>query len=200
MLLAAEKIANYYFPDRVLHGSFFDRLFEWQGGSKVRQYECMCRVCEGKHQIAFRGEPYPDLEDVFLRDCPFCKEKTKHTRVLTRRAAAELRRKQQEEDLRASIAEQCAAHGFQCRFLYQSVIVTTELADWCFDYHQPRITLYHESTVKRNFETGNFAKAHVQFSARKISPSDVIDYIAAHDAWRSEKLKSDKAVEFRCEF
>ena len=61
------------------------------------------------------------------------------------------------------------------------------LADWCFDYHQSRITLYHESTVKINFETGDYAKSHLQFANRKMKPLDVIDYIAAHDAWRAEK-------------
>lgn len=80
--------------------------------------------------------------------------------------------------LRQSIADRCAELGFRCRFLYQSVIVMTPLSDWCFDYHERKITLYHESTVKINFATGDYAKAHMQFHARKMTPLVVLSYIA----------------------
>ena len=153
----------------------------------MRHYECECMNCGAKRQVVFTAEPYPEIGDVFLCVCSGCKQETPHTRVLTRKASAELKRKQQEEDLRNSIAEKCAEHGFTCRFLHQSVIVTTELADWCFDYHDSRITLYHESTIKVNFKTGDYAKAHVQFAGKKIAPLDVIAYIADHDAWKAEK-------------
>ncbi len=83
----------------------------------------------------------------------------------------------------------CNEKGFSCRFLYQSVIITTDLSDWCFDYHLSRITLYHESTIKINFTTGNYAKAHVQFRNRKMTIPEVIDYIAKHDLWRKESEK-----------
>ena len=111
------------------------------------------------------------------------------TRVLTRKAAAELRRRQAEADLRQSILDRCAEHGFQCRFLYQSVIITTPLSDWCFDYHTPKKILYHESTTKINFATGDYAKAHVQFRDRRMSPIEVIDYIADHDSWKAAQTK-----------
>ena len=153
----------------------------------MRHYECECMNCGAKRQIAFKVEPYPEIGDVFIFACSSCGEETQHTRSLTQKAAAELRRKQQEADLRNSIVEKCSAYGFKCRFLYQSVIVTTNLADWCFDYHESRITLYHESTVKINFKTGNYAKAHVQFEKRKMKPLEVIDYIASHDAWKTER-------------
>ena len=153
----------------------------------MRHYECECMKCGAKHQIAFKDEPYPEIGDVFVFACSSCGEETQHTRSLTRKAAAELRRKQQETDLRNSIAEKCSEYGFNCRFLYQSVIVTTNLADWCFDYHESRITLYHESTIIINFETGDYAKAHIQFANKKIAPLDVIAYIADHDAWRAKK-------------
>ena len=111
------------------------------------------------------------------------------TRVLTRKAAAELRRRQAEADLRQSILDRCAEYGFQCRFLYQSVIITTPLADWCFDYHTPKKTLYHESTNKINLVTGDYAKAHVQFRDRRMSSIEVIDYIADHDLWKAAQTK-----------
>lgn len=155
----------------------------------MRHYECVCKKCGIKRQILFRGEPYPEIDELFLLDCSSCQEKTQHTRSLTRKAIAELRRKQQEADLRASIAAKCAEYGFQHRFLYQSVIITTSLADWCFDYHDARITLYHESTIKINFETGNYAKAHVQFRNKKITPAEVIDYIQKHDEWKANRSK-----------
>lgn len=153
----------------------------------MRQYECQCMSCGTKRQVAFKVEPYPELGDVFLVTCRTCQAETSHSRVLTRKAKAEVHRRQQEEDLRNSIGEKCSAYGFSYRFLYRSVIVTTPLADWCFDYHNSLITLYHESTIKINFETKNYAKSHVQFADRQINPLDVIDYIAAHDEWRQQK-------------
>lgn len=36
-----------------------------------------------------------------------------------------------------------------------------------FDYHRPRKTLYHESTIKVNFVTGDYAKSHKQFKSEK---------------------------------
>lgn len=135
--------------------------------------------------MAFREEPFPDIGETFLHSCPICGKETEYTRVLTKKAAAEQRRKQQEQDLRKSIIEHCTAYGFQCRFIYESVIITTNLADWCFDYHMSRITLYHESTFKVNLATGDYAKSHVQFRDKKITPLEVIDFIAEHDAWRA---------------
>lgn len=153
----------------------------------MRQYECECTKCGNRRQITFHAEPYPEVGDVFDFCCSSCQEETQHTRSLTRKTMAELRRKQQETELRDSLVEKCQEYGFKCRFLYQSVIITTDLVDWCFDYHSSRITLYHESTIKVNFETGNYAKAHIQFADRKIKPLEVIDYIAAHDSWRAKR-------------
>ena len=82
-------------------------------------------------------------------------EKLFFSRTLTRKTANELKKKQAESDLQQSIVERCNHYGFQYRFLYQSVIVTTPLSDWCFDYHHNKITLYHESTTKINFATGD---------------------------------------------
>ena len=156
----------------------------------MRHYECVCSQCGIRRQLAFRAEPFPEIGDVFLFACASCGEETEHTRVLTKKAAAELRRRQQEEALRDSIMKQCAEHNFRCRFLHQSVIITTDLSDWCFDYHESRITLYHESTVKINFATGNYAKAHVQFASRKITPQEFIEYIAKHDARKAGSPES----------
>ena len=151
----------------------------------MRHYECECLKCGRKAQIAFQSAPYPEIGEAFVRFCPSCSEETQMQRVLTWKAAAELRRRQAEADLRQSILARCAEHGFQCRFLYQSVIIATPLSDWCFDYHTPKKTLYHESTTKINFTTGDYAKAHVQIRDRHMSPIEVIDYIAVHDSWRA---------------
>ena len=113
--------------------------------------------------------------------------KTIHTRVLTRKTQAELRRRQEEEDLKKSISDQCARHGFTCRFLYQSVIITTPLADWCFDYHEKYKTLYHENTPNTKYLTGHYVKAHTQFKGKKMTVSAVIEYIASHEGWRAEQ-------------
>ncbi|MBR5109725.1 MAG: hypothetical protein IK099_05980 [Clostridia bacterium] len=37
------------------------------------------------------------------------------------------------------------------------------ISSWQFQYHESRKTLRHESTVKINFETGDYAKTHEQF-------------------------------------
>lgn len=151
----------------------------------MRQYECKCLNCGRKRQFAFTP-PYPQFRETFLRHCAACDSDTVHTRVLTKKTASELRAAAHENALRQSIIDKCTEKGFQCRFLHQSVIVTTHLADWCFDYHEVRITLYHESTIKVNLKTGDYAKAHVQFREQKMKPLDVIEYIAAHDAWRAK--------------
>ena len=151
----------------------------------MRHYECECLKCGRKAQIAFPSEPYPEIGEAFVRFCPSCSEETQMQRVLTRKAAAALRRRQAEADLRQSILDRCAEYGFQFRFLYQSVIITTLLSGWCFDYHTPKKTLYHESTTKINLTTGDCAKAHVQFRDRCMTPAEVIDYIAVHDSWRA---------------
>ena len=92
-----------------------------------------------------------------------------------------------EEDLKKSISDQCARHGFTCRFLYQSVIITTPLADWCFDYHEKYKTLYHENTPNTKYLTGHYVKAHTQFKGKKMTVSAVIEYIASHEGWRAEQ-------------
>ena len=156
----------------------------------MRHYECECLKCGRKAQIAFQAEPYPEIGETFVRFCPSCSEETQMTRVLTKKAAAELRRRQAEADLRQSILDRCAEYGFQCRFLYQSVIITTPLSDWCFDYHAVKKTLYHESTTKINFATtGDYARAHVQFRDRRMTPIEVIDYIADHDLWKAAQVR-----------
>lgn len=152
----------------------------------MREYECVCLQCGSKQQHTFPTEPYPEPDDIFMRFCRICQENTKHQRTLTQKALAALRKKQQEDDLRETIVKKCMEYGFHCRFLYQSVIVMTNLSDWCFDYHLRQITLYHESTVKINFATENYAKAHIQFAKKKITPTEVIEYIAKHDALRAK--------------
>ncbi len=161
----------------------------------MQQYECICLTCKHKTQILFPGEPYPKLGEEFSARCSVCETETPHTRVLTKKAVAELHRQEAEQQLRQSITDKCAALGFTCRFYYQSVIITTPVCDWCFDYHQSRVTLYHESTVKINFQTGNYAKSHTQFKDRKMSPLKVIDYIAAHDRWRMKENQAKTHTE-----
>lgn len=158
----------------------------------MRQYLCECLSCGFHRQQHFIEEPYPEFGDIFPAYCPNCNNEQDHTRMLTRKAAAELRRCQEEEKLKNSIIALCEGYGFKCRFLYQSVIITTPIADWCFDYHETRKTLYHESTTKVNFATGDYAKAHTQFKGKKMSVEQVIEYIAKHDAWRAGKMNVPK--------
>ena len=153
----------------------------------MRQYLCECQVCKLQHNVLFPAAPYPEFREPFDALCKCCQSTTPHQRVLTRKTLSELRRNQAENELKKSIEDECAKHGFRCRFLYESVIITTHLADWCFDYHQKEVTLYHESTIKINFETGEYCKAHCQFRNRKMTPMQVISYIAAHEVWREKR-------------
>lgn len=102
----------------------------------VRHYECECLICRAKSTLIFHEEPFPEVGQEFLYHCPSCGKETYYTRSMNKKAIAELHRKQQEEDMKRSIILKCDEYGFQYRFLYQSVIITTALADWCFDYHQ----------------------------------------------------------------
>ena len=158
----------------------------------MRNHESECLRCGLVRQLTFFQEPYPEYGDVFHYFCKSCQDTTEHTRTMTRKTASELRRKQIEQDLRQSIIDKASEYGFTCRFLYQSVIITTHLADWCFDYHENKITLYHESTVKIHFKTGDYAKAHKQFAERKMSPLEVVDYIAEHEKWKAERFKDTR--------
>ena len=149
----------------------------------MRQYLCECMTCGWQKNMRF-DEPYPRMGDLFPRHCDYCKEDTIFTRTMTRKAQAEMNRIAEENALQESIRDRCAGYGFDCRFYLESVIVTTPVASWQFQYHEKLKTLRHESTVKINFETGDAAWSHVQFRDRKMSNDEVIDYIAKHDEWR----------------
>ena len=97
---------------------------------------------------------------------------------LTKKVETELRNQKAEEDLQQSIIDCCKKYGFTCRFLYESVIVTTPISSWQFAYHESKKTLRHESTTKINFDTGDYAFTHEQFRDKKMSCEEVSDYIA----------------------
>ena len=161
-------------------------------GLTVRCCLCKCLTCGEDDQIHLDVDHFPEPEQSFPAFCKICGEETLHRRVATRRLIAEQNRQKQEHALRQEILKMCSEKDFSCRFLYKSVIITTPLADWAFDYHLPKKTLYHESTVKINFTTGDYAKAHVQFRDKKMTVSEVIEYIAAHDAAK-QRTKKDAA-------
>ena len=92
----------------------------------MRQYECKCLNCGRKRQVSF-AEPYPQFGETFLKHCTSCASDTVHTRVLTRKTASELRTAAYENALRQSIIDKCTEKGFKCRFLYRSVIITTQV-------------------------------------------------------------------------
>ena len=168
-------------------------------GILLRHYESECTVCRSETQIAFSTEPYPEYGDRFRHFCPICETETEHSRTLTKKTTAQLRGNQEEQERREEIMDLCEKEGFSCHFLRQSVIITTDLSDWCFDYQQSKITLYHESTSKINFAAGNYTKAHVQFRNRKMTIPEVIDYIDGHDRWRKEsENKIYKAEKSSC--
>ncbi|MBR1457150.1 MAG: hypothetical protein IJ594_08360 [Oscillospiraceae bacterium] len=160
----------------------------------MRQHICTCLLCGGQNHLSFE-EPYPQFGQQLVRFCRHCGKDTPQTMTMTRKIAAELRKKKAEEDLKQSIVSYCQKYGFTCRFLYESVIITTPVSSWQFPYHAPRKTLRHESTVKINFATGDYAKTHEQFSNRKMTCEEVIDYIAAHDEWRQREAEKHVAEE-----
>lgn len=150
---------------------------------------CTCLKCGSQNGFGFE-EPFPKYGDQFIRYCKHCQENTTQTMILTKNVAKELHKKEVERELKQSIIDYCKKYGFICRFLYESVIVTTPISSWQFQYHEGRKTLRHESTVKINFATGDFAKTHEQFHNRKMTNEEVIDYIFAHDKFRERQVKS----------
>lgn len=154
----------------------------------MRQYLCECMTCGRQKNMHFE-EPYPLMGDMFSHYCDYYQEDTIFTRTVTKKAQAEMNRIAEENALQESIRDRCDSYGFNCQFYLESVIITTPLASWQFQYHEKLKTLRHESTVKINFETGDAAWSHVQFRDRKMSNDEVIDYIAAHDAWKQKEKK-----------
>ena len=152
----------------------------------MRQYLCECMVCHKQRNIHL-DEPFPAPAASFTSLCTACGTDTPHTRVLTRKAMAEIRAAQEEAALRQAIIDCCEKHGFTVRFLYESVIITTPISSWQFGYHDRLKTLRHESTYKVNLKTGDPAKTHEQFRNKKMTNEEVIEYIAAHDQWRQSQ-------------
>lgn len=152
-------------------------------------YTIRCSKCGKEYPIRDNGNDLPEPDEVISHWCKECEMETSHSYVLTRKFRAALRQKQKEEEQKQYIRNLCEGYGFTCRFLYQSVIITTPLSDWCFDYHESQITLWHESTIKVNFDTGDYAKAHCQFRKRKMTEAEVIKYISEHEKWVSKNRK-----------
>ena len=75
----------------------------------MRQFVCECLNCGLKKTRQFKEEPYPEYGEVFVAHCKVCDSDQNHTRVLTRKTQAELRRRQEEEDLKKSIRPMCEA-------------------------------------------------------------------------------------------
>ena len=108
--------------------------------------------------------------------------------VLTRKMKVRLRREAEEERLKEGIRKRCILYGMSCKFYLESVIVCSPVAKWQFAYHDRLKTLWHESTVKINFETGDYAAMHNQFRNRRLTCEEVIDYIARHDGLSATSL------------
>jgi len=156
----------------------------------MKAFECMCSECGYITQVTFTNYEYPQLGVQFESYCRQCEADTGFVRVPTRKALAEQKRQYEEQVIQKKIKELCEQYGFGCRFVYQSVVITTPIAEWSFDYHKNKVTLYHESSVKINRETGLYARTHVQFRDRKMNFEDVLKYIATHDKWRKNELLS----------
>ena len=62
-------------------------------------------MCGAKRQTAFNEEPYPEYGEEFVVRCSCCAAETAHTRVLTKKTAAEIRKKAAEDSLRQSIID-----------------------------------------------------------------------------------------------
>ena len=81
----------------------------------MRDYECECLKCHNKQQMGFT-DSFPEYGDHFTAHCKHCDEDTVFTRGLTRKTKSELRRKQEEEELKKAIQNRCQEQGFTCSF------------------------------------------------------------------------------------
>ena len=156
----------------------------------MRHYECECLSCHSKQQLGF-NEPYPEYGDQFAYFCKLCGKESIFSRVLTRKAQSELRRKQDEADLQSGICEYCKSYGFECRFYLESVIINTPVSMWSFNYHEKEKVLRHENRRPVHDDMGGYVKTHEQFR-RKASWKEIIDYIYRHDQWRLQNAKLEK--------
>ena len=146
----------------------------------MREYLCRCMECGNEQNQRF-NEPYPLYGDTVFCFCKVCQKETSFTRVLTKKAQAEMNVQAAEDALLDRIRERCAMYGFTTRQLYRSIVIQTPKSEWSFDYHEKLKTLLHESTYKFDLKTGNPAKAHIQFKSRNMTIEEIIDYIARHD-------------------
>lgn len=152
----------------------------------MHHYECICQSCQTHQQFGFDNDTSLSISQEFYAYCKTCCSEKLFRRVLTKKVLAEQKRIEQEAQLRDSLAKLCESHGLSCRFLYQSILIKTPLAEWQFDYHASTITLYHESRFKRDPQTGDYMKFHCQFRNRKITPAEAIKYIVKHDCQHRE--------------
>jgi len=154
---------------------------------ELRTYECECVECRNKTQIQFKNEcKYPKLGEIFTSYCKCCGGMCDFTRTMTKKALSELRRIHEEQALKDKIQSLCDYYGYACKFVFQSVVITTPIASWSFDYHKSKVTLHHESSVKINWETGLYARTHVQFREKNMNFEEILAYIHSHDTWRKE--------------
>lgn len=151
----------------------------------VKCSQMKCGICGQLRQIPNGERVVLSEGDMLELFCRVCGKDTVHVRVLTKKEQAEIRRNELENSLKKGIVDRCSQYGFSAKFVYQSVVIQTDLSKWSFDYHDGKKTLHHESTVKINFNTGMPAKTHIQFKDKKMTNEEVIDYIYRHDVSRN---------------
>lgn len=94
--------------------------------SKMKTFECMCSECGYITQVTFTNYEYPQLGVQFESYCRQCEADTGFVRVPTRKALAEQKRQYEEQVIQKKIKDLCEQYGFGCRFVYQSVVITTK--------------------------------------------------------------------------
>ena len=77
----------------------------------MRQYLCECTTC-GERRSLYFDETFPAYGDTFVCHCDHCDSDKLFSRVLTRKAKAEMNRLQEEQQLQAHIRQKCAEYGF----------------------------------------------------------------------------------------
>ncbi len=88
------------------------------------------------------------------------------------------------DEVKAEVADLCPKYGLDCRFDDRRVFIRSRYSQWYFDITGEYIRLMHENANRAYRSKGDY---HCQFK-RKISISELIMYIAAHERKKYETV------------
>ena len=149
---------------------------------------CKCLTCGNMREMRIILRHSRNDENEIQCKCYICHKKTSSI-IVTSPKEIDAVRKSRVYSRQRRVKRACDKYHFKFHFGEQHAFIKTELGAWFFDYLDPLVTLYHESTRKINRRTGEYSAFHVQFENKYMSIEKVIDYIASHDDYRMNEME-----------